>query len=103
MRGFASYVLAGVLIVLALDFMAPPAGLGIALGGWPSVGETPVPQSTTVSQTVIRTHKTDRLSITPLVAKPAAPLHPAVLVGCDPAFSPLSVSAQANFSGRCIA
>lgn len=98
MRGFASYVVAGIMVVLALDFMAPPVGLGLAVGAWPAVE-----QGSTL-QAVNRTNKSDRLSVPATVGKQQAPRKsPTMLVGCDPVFSPLSASAQANFSGRCIA
>jgi hypothetical protein len=98
MRGFASYLVAGVLVVLAMDFIAPPAGLGLALGAWPAVDQN------TVVQSVVRTHKGDRMSAPGTIGKPPAPQRsPIILVGCDPVFSPLSASARANFPGRCIA
>ncbi len=98
MRGFAVYVVAGVLVVLAMDFIAPPVGLGLALGAWPAVDPSPV------ANTVVRTHKGDRLSTPATVGKlPASKKPPAMLAGCDPVFSPLSASARANFAGRCIA
>src|SRR5450631_692178 len=52
MRGFTSYVVAGILVVLALDFIAPPVGLGLAVASGPAVDQT---------QTVLRSHKGDRL------------------------------------------
>jgi hypothetical protein len=98
MRGFASYLVAGILVVLAMDFIAPPAGLGLALGAWPAVDQNATTQS------VVRTHKGDRLSTPLTIGKlPAPPKSPIILVGCDPVFSPLSASARANFPGRCIA
>jgi hypothetical protein len=93
MRGFASYVMASILVVLALDFVAPPVGLGLAIASGPGVDQ---------SQTVVRSHKGDRLSV-PAASGKTPSKSPTVLVGCDPAFSPLSASAQANFSARCIA
>ncbi len=36
MRGLAAYVLAGILTALALDFVAPPVGLGMAVGAPPA-------------------------------------------------------------------
>lgn len=101
MRGFASYLVAGILVVLALDLIAPPVGLGSAVGARPAVepGET--------VQSVDRTLKSDRLRVSTTVDKQdkqQVPRKPAVvLVGCDPVFSPLSASARANFSGRCVA
>jgi hypothetical protein len=93
MRGFASYVVAGILVVLALDFFASPVGLGLAVASGPAVDQT---------QIVVRNHKGDRLSVPASGGKTPVNL-PTMLVGCDPAFSPLSASAQANFSARCIA
>ena len=97
MRGFASYLVAGILVVLAMDFAAPPAGLGLARGAWPA-GE-PVP----VARMVVRAHKGDRLPMLPTSGKlPVQQKAPAMLVGCDPMFSPLSASAKVNSPGRCI-
>jgi hypothetical protein len=98
MRGFVSYVVAAILLVLAMDFIAPSVGIGLAVGAGPAVDQGPVVQS------VIRTNKSDRLSVPGTIGKQQAPRKsPTTLVGCDPVFSPLSASAQANFSGRCIA
>ena len=98
MRAFASYVMAGTFVVLAMDFIAPPVGLGLAVGAWPSVDRGQIAQS------VIRTHKSDRLSGPSTIGNQQAPKKlPNMLVGCDPVFSPLSASARANFAGRCIA
>ncbi len=99
MRGFAAYLVAGVLVVLAMDFVAPPVGLGLALGAWPAVDPS------AVANTVDRSHKSDRLSVPATVGNrlPAAKKAPAMLAGCDPVFSPLSASARANFAGRCVA
>jgi hypothetical protein len=98
MRSLGSYIVAGILVVLAMDFIAPPVGLGLAVSAWPAVDQGPVGQS------VMRIHKSDRLSVPTTIGKQQAPRKsPTMLVGCDPVFSPLSASAQANFSGRCIA
>ena len=95
MRGFASYLLAGVVVVLALDFIAPPTGLGMAVGAWPAA---PMP----VIQAVNRTGKADRMPLPAAIQKRETPRKsPAMLAGCDPVFSPLSASARANFAGRC--
>lgn len=96
MRGFVSYVLAGIFIGLALNMVAPPVGLGVSFGASPNVDPT--------VQTVDRSHKGDRTPVSTTVGKQLRPQHsPIVLTGCDPAFSPLSASAQANFAGRCVA
>jgi hypothetical protein len=99
MRGFALYMVAGILVVLAMDFIAPPVGLGLAVGAWPAVARG------TIVQSVDRTGKSDRLNLpTATVGRQQSPRKsPTVLVGCDPVFSPLSASARANFARRCIA
>lgn len=98
MRPLASYVLVGALVLLAMDFIAPSAGLGLPGNAWPAVDRDEIAQS------VVRTHKGDRLAAKTSPAKQQLPpKKPAVLVGCDPVFSPLSTSAKANFPGRCIA
>ena len=100
MRGFAIYLVAGTLVVLALDLIAPPVGLGLALGAGPAV------EHDSIVQSVNRNHKADRLVVPKTtVVKQQLPrkLPVVIMVGCDPVFSPLSASAQANFSGRCVA
>lgn len=99
MRGLASYLMAGVLVVLALDFIAPPIGLRLPVKAWPAA------QPGAVIQSIDRSHKSDRLPLPASLNKRPSMTKPAtVLVGCDPAFSPLSTSAQANnFPGRCVA
>ena len=98
MRGFAAYLVAGFMVVLAMDFIAPPAGRGLALGAWRSID----PGS--VAQTVVRARKSDRLNGPAAVGKlPVPQKAPTTLVGCDPVFSPLSTSAKANSAGRCLA
>jgi hypothetical protein len=98
MRGFAYYLLAGILAVVAMDLIAPPVGLGLPVGAWPTVEQGALVHS------VNRIHKGDRLDVPTAVDKSHAPRKlPTVLVGCDPVFSPLSASARANFSRRCVA
>lgn len=98
MRGLASYLLAGMLVVLAMDFVAPSAGLGLA------VRAAPVAELSATTQIVDRAHKGDRLSLPASAGEQKTPEQPpAVMIGCDPAFSPLSASARANISGRCVA
>jgi hypothetical protein len=93
MRGLAAYVLAGILTALALDFVVPPVGLGMAVGAPPAA-----------DQIVDRTHKGDRLVLPTEVGKQQVPNPlPKVMVGCDPAYSPLLTSARASTAGRCIA
>ncbi|MCK9919109.1 hypothetical protein MXD81_59275 [Microbacteriaceae bacterium K1510] len=108
MRSVVSYSLASVLVVLTAGFVAPASWLGLPVGARPVVGT-----GMTV-QTVDRSNKSDRLDI-PLtvidkkkpattVGKERAPAAPVkILDGCDPVFSPLSSSAQANLPGRCLA
>ena len=98
MRNLAVYLLAGILVALALDFVASPVGLGLPVGAWPVAGDSATHQS------VDRTTKSDRLLLPTAVDKQQAPRNsPAMMAGCDPVFSPLSASARANFSGRCVA
>jgi hypothetical protein len=98
MRSIFSYILAGGLVVLLLDVIAPPAGFGFGVAARPSVEGPGL-----ASQTVDRTRKSDRLQIPNASGRrltpPAAPL----LVGCDPVFSALSKEKQANYPGRCLA
>ena len=98
MRGLASYLLAGILVVLAMDFVAPPAGLGLA------VRATPVAELSATPQFVDRTHKGDRLSLPASVGEQQTlEPSPGIMIGCDPPFSRLLASARANVSGRCVA
>jgi hypothetical protein len=98
MRGLVSYLVAGAIVVFALDFIAPPIGFRLPVKAWPTV------QPGATIQSVDRTNKSDMLVLPAAVAKRPSITKPAkVLVGCDPAFSPLSASAHANFPGRCVA
>jgi hypothetical protein len=95
MRGFISYVLAGIVVGVAMDAIAPPAGLGLAAGTWLAV------ERKETSQVVNRTHKGDRLQLAN--GRRMFPPHaPAVLIGCEPVFSSLSGGSRANFAGRCV-
>ncbi len=98
MRGFLSYSLAGLVLLVAMDAIAPPAGLGLAIGTWPSV------DGSTAELVVDRTHKGDRLQA-PLAnsGRTSPSSAPAMLIGCEPVFSSLSASSRANFPGRCVA
>jgi hypothetical protein len=98
MRGIVSYLIGGILVVLVMDFVAPPVGFGLAVGAWP------VAARGTTTQFVDRTRKGDRLGLPTAIDKQRSPIAPfTIMIGCDPAFSPLSASAQINASGRCIA
>ena len=98
MRGIPTYLMAGTLVVMAMDFVAPPVGLGLA------VRATPVAEHSATKQFVDRTHKGDRLSLPASVGEQQTPEPPpAAMIGCDPPFSRLLASARANVSGRCIA
>ena len=94
MRGFALYLLAGTLMVVAMNFIAPPLGLGLPVGVGPTV------EQGSSAQSVNRSHKGDRLNLPQPVDKSQSPRNsPTILVGCDPTFSPLSGSGYAQFSG----
>jgi hypothetical protein len=45
MRGVISYVLAGVVVMLAIDMIAPPVGLGVAVFAWPGANENALVQN----------------------------------------------------------
>jgi hypothetical protein len=100
MRGFLGYFLIGGFAALAMG-LATVAGLGLA------VGARPVAAHDQLIQSVDRTHKADRLDIRGTADSRAIERvrkRPTkLLVGCEPPFSPLAVSAQENNAGRCIA
>jgi hypothetical protein len=108
MRSLASYILAALVIGLALDFVAPVASIGTSSNRWPSV-EISAPAG---HQMVNRSGKADRLSfsgksnldktVRDFAPTPAPVIRP-VPEGCDPAFSPLSASARLNYASRCVA
>jgi hypothetical protein len=97
MRGFAAYLLAGILAVLAMDFVALPGSSSVA------VRTTPVAERSATTQIVDRTHKGDRLNPPTSVGvqQTQEPPAAAVMIGCDPPFSRLS--ARVNVPGRCVA
>jgi hypothetical protein len=98
MRKFVSYIFVGSAVALAMDVIAPPADLGLALRAWPAIAGNATPQI------VDRTHKGDRLQA-PMAndRRRTPPNAPPVLIGCEPVFSALSSGARANFPGRCVA
>jgi hypothetical protein len=124
MCGLLRFVVAGLAVLFVMDYVAPPVGTGLNLGqsaaGWGTVQPLNV---------VDRTRKGDRLPVTSTIVTkgvtlpegavretrriipakapfppPAAKMAPEQKIpeGCDPAFSPLAASAQANFSARCL-
>jgi hypothetical protein len=98
MRGFAAYLLAGILVLLATNLIFPPVWLGL------SVGARPAAEHGATTQFVDRTHKGDRLSLPAGVGNQHLPEKPAAaMIGCDPPFSPLLASARVNPPGRCVA
>ena len=98
MRGVISYVLAGVVVMLAIDMIAPPVGLGVAVFAWPGANENALVQN------VNRTHKGDRLQVPAATSRRIAPPDaPAMPIGCEAVFSSLSADARMNFPGRCVA
>jgi hypothetical protein len=105
-RGVAAYILAGLVVVLAMDAFAPPAGLGLALGVWPRV------ERSDGVQTVNRRDKGDRLDLMKiqlgrereLERKPPQPEPTAMPEGCELVVSALSPVARAdNVAHRCLA
>lgn len=99
MRAFASYLAAGILVVLALDLFVPPAGIGLTVNA-----RSVLPSGATL-QYVDRSGKGDRLdvSVTTIDKRPVLQKPAKIMDGCDPAFSPLSAAAGSNFPGRCAA
>jgi hypothetical protein len=99
MRGIASYFLAGVFVVLALDIVAPPAGLGFS-----PVGASPSAINDVPLQSVDRSNKGDRVPVTTIGKNQIKnqPERQKMLTGCDPVFSPLSAQARANFARSCV-
>jgi hypothetical protein len=97
MRALAGYVLIGVLAVAAMGLVTV-AGLGFA------VGARPVAENGAVIQHVDRTHKADRLDVheTTVRSRSAPKQQIALPEGCEPVFSPLVVTKQANISGHCV-
>jgi hypothetical protein len=101
MPSLVTYLAAGALVVLVMDAVAPPAGVGLSLATWPTVENEPTTQDP--PQTVNRGGKGDRLPV-PIVRRSIAPQAPhRILAGCEPVFSPLSAAAQLNHLGRCVA
>jgi hypothetical protein len=92
------YIFAGVFIVLAMDMVAPPVGLGLSVVAWPTFDQSAMPQ------VVNRANKSNRLQM-PVTTGRHTPSSrvPAIPVGCEPVFSALSSSAYANYPGRCAA
>src|SRR5262245_42980186 len=97
MRGLVAYILASIVVVVAMDIVAPPVGLGIA-------GVTqPATSMHEPAQTVDRARKGDRLRL-PKTDEGQTPAGaPRMPIGCEAAFSSLSGGARANFPGRCLA
>lgn len=105
MQGISTYVVAGALTVLAMDIIAPPAGLGVALPGAskPAISVAGVGISTAQrDQVVNRRQKGDRLPVHMLTGRRQPSANP-MPVGCEPVFSQLTASARANGPGRCLA
>jgi hypothetical protein len=96
MRNFISYILAGVIAVFVMDVIAPSIGSSLAVFAWPAA------DGVTVHQNVDRTHKSDRLKIPTRSGRQTVPQNTPVLIGCEPAFSPLSKGNRSNFAGRCM-
>lgn len=111
MRGFAAYLLAGILTVVAMDLIAPPVGLGLALGALPrTTDNVSIRHADQVStQSVNRAQKGDRLNAanTKIGRRDVPPTRvsppPRLLNGCEPAFSPLTSSHGNNFARGCVA
>ena len=97
MRGLVPCMLASIVVVVALDIVAPPVGLGIA-----GVAQ-PATSMREPAQTVDRTRKGDRLRLPKTNEGQNPPGAPSMPIGCEAAFSSLSGGARSNFPGRCLA
>ena len=119
MRGLSIYFFASLAILLAIDYPAPPAAVGPAMPGQAATpaGFAASAGASAPLYSVNRTLKADRLlskhpkrdAVRSLSAPPAReiPIEPArqptIIVGCDPAFSPLLASASVNVASQCLA
>jgi hypothetical protein len=98
MRGLGIYLVAGAVLALMLDYIAPLVGLGYDVGARPVTGRS------AAVQIVDRRHKGDRLHIPAVIGPRQGPRRPAkIMIGCDPAVSPLTAPPQIKFPARCIA
>ena len=101
MRGFAAGLVSGATMMAATTLLASPAVFDFTVGVQATNQGLPM-------QRVNRTHKGDRLDAAgrapALQQQPAGRKSEQILTGCEPAISPLSVSASAgNFPRRCVA
>ena len=107
MHSLASYFIGGLAVLLAADYLTPPSRTMLdtrasAPANTVAGSIAPAPPTTIVD----RTNKGDRLIVNNnAVRSPrSTPARvPKVMVGCDPAFSPLAVSARLNYPSRCLA
>ena len=96
MRNFISSIVVAAAVALVLDTLVLPAGFSLAVTARHSV------ENDLSGQLVDRTRKGDRLHV-PLANQPMPPqTTPTIPIGCEPAFSALSIGARANFAGRCL-
>jgi hypothetical protein len=98
MRRVVIYMAAGLMAISVVELFAPSSGPGLSVNA-----RSVVPAGATL-QYVDRSHKGDRLdmSVTSIGKRPIWKMPAKIMLGCDPAFSPLSASAaHANFPGRC--
>jgi len=99
--------------IIAAAFTALTSGASIHTERAPFVTASHPPASL---HDIDRNQKGDRLKVRARTARdnepgaqlpslrpqPAVPVRPDMLVGCDPAFSPLSKSSRSNFPSRCL-
>lgn len=76
MRGFASYLIAAFLVVLALDMVAPPVGFGFS-----PVGAAPATANSVPLHTVDRANKGDRIPMTTIGKRQPEQQAPKMLTG----------------------
>src|SRR5262245_125247 len=95
MHGLMLCILASIAVVVAMDIVAPPLGLGLAT----------VAQSSTAPNQQIRDGRRHghRLQFHKANGRQTPPAVSPMPIGCEGAFSALSAGAKANFPGRCLA
>jgi hypothetical protein len=105
MSSLAHLCAGGLAVALLMDYLAVPAATGL------NPGQSFHSQAPRSLHVVDRSHKGDRITtrdnsqskIQPVPVEQTRPRPPRIPVGCDPAFSPLTGSSRANFTGRCLA
>jgi hypothetical protein len=105
MPSLAHLCAGGLAVLFLMDYVALPAAPGL------DPNQQSFHAQAQSRHVVDRSNKGDRMvpardsqsNMTPRPTEQTRPQPVRIPVGCDPAFSPLSGSARANFSARCLA